>query len=270
MRSPELPPVAEHPSGLGPTEDRMPDRRSQPAAVAVQLDVRGEHGLERLEIAVLHCGEEARRQLLALLLRGVESRPALIDMTSCAGGELSRVRLAGPNDLGDTFVVVVEDVVEQERRPLLRTQRLEDDEEGEGEGVRQLGLPGGIVLRSLGHGLGQPLPDVGLAPGSGRAQLVDRQASGHRGRIGPRRGDLLPLLDRVVDPQQGLLDDVLGLADAAEHPVSDRECPRTQVIVKRVAPAARPRINGLVHAEVPAGWLSFCSSPSRKPSRQLG
>jgi hypothetical protein len=38
-----------------------------------------------------------------------------------------------------------------------------------------------------------------------------------------RRFDLLSSFERAVDPEQRLLDDVLGLGDAAQHPVGDRE-----------------------------------------------
>jgi hypothetical protein len=43
-------------------------------------------------------------------------------MTSGPGRQLASVRLAGPDDLGDPVVVVVEDVVEQERRALFGTE----------------------------------------------------------------------------------------------------------------------------------------------------
>ena len=214
--------------------------------------------------------EEAVRELLALLRarrRRRGSHPAR------GGGRARRAAGRWPGSCRRSrrpVVVVVEDVVQQEGGPLLRRQRLEHDQEGEGEGVGQLGLLGWIVGRALGDRLGQPLADVCLAPGAGRAQLVDRQSRRDGGGVGPGRGDVLAALDRGVHTEECLLHHVLRLAHAAQHPIGDREGPGPQVVIKRVAPAARRRIVGLVHAELPTGWPSSCSSPSRKPSRQLG
>src|SRR6201999_2383438 len=48
--------------------------------------------------------------------------------------------------------------------------------------------------------------------------------------VGPRGGDLLASLERLMDAQQRLLDDVLGFGDAAEHPVGDSERSRPQLL----------------------------------------
>jgi hypothetical protein len=48
--------------------------------------------------------------------------------------------------------------------------------------------------------------------------------------VSRRRLDPLASLERVVQPQQGLLGDVLGLGDAAEHPVRDRERRRAELV----------------------------------------
>jgi hypothetical protein len=69
------------------------------------------------------------------------------------GGQLSRIRLVRPDDLGDPVIVVVEDVMEQEGGSLLGAERLQDDQKGQGEGVRQLRLAGRVVLGALGDRL---------------------------------------------------------------------------------------------------------------------
>ncbi len=47
---------------------------------------------------------------------------------------------------------------------------------------------------------------------------------------GGGRVDALARLEGLVNPRQGLLDHVLGIADAAEHPVGDGERPRAQAL----------------------------------------
>ena len=96
---------------------------------------------------------------------------------------------------------------------------------------------------------GQPLADVGLAAGPRRAQVVDAQPGGHRGQERLRRVDRArPAARHRLRPvvaQEGLLDDVLRLADAAEHPVGDREHQRPQPPVMRRA--AVPLAPALAH-----------------------
>ena len=174
-------------------------------------------------------------------------------MASRACRELAGVVLALADDLGDLGVAVVEHVVQQEHRALLRREALQEHEEGERERVGHLGLAGRIG-RAVGHErLGQPLADVGLASHAGRAQLVDREPRGHRRDVRPRRLDPLALLERLVEAEERLLDHVLGLGDAAEHPVGDRERRRAQLLeqlVVRVGHAASPR-EALPPARVP-------------------
>ena len=65
-------PVAKHLRHALAAEDRLLDRRRDPAAVAVQRDVLGEQRLEPFEVTVLSGRDKARREPLALLGRGVE------------------------------------------------------------------------------------------------------------------------------------------------------------------------------------------------------
>ena len=122
-----------------------------------------------LQLALCGGGEEASRQLVALLARGLESWSALLDVAAGSRGQLARVVLALADDLGDLGVAVVEDVVQQEGRALLRREALEQNEERERERVGELGLARRVV-GAVGHErLGQPLTDVGLAAYAGGA-----------------------------------------------------------------------------------------------------
>jgi hypothetical protein len=76
--------------------------------------------------------------------------------------------------------------------------------------------------------LWRPLADVVLAAGARGVQLVDRQPGSHSSGERARRCDLLAGLKRLIHPQQRFLDHVLGVGDAAEHPVGDGERHRLQ------------------------------------------
>ena len=84
------------------------------------------------------------------LARGLEARPALVDVTPGPRRELAGVVLALAEDRGDLVVAVVEDVAEQERRALLGRQALEQHEEGERQRVGHLRPARRIVGRVVG------------------------------------------------------------------------------------------------------------------------
>ena len=78
-----------------------------------------------------------------------------------------------------------------------------------------------------------------------RAQLVDRQAGDDRGQVGLRRLERLAVFERAVQAQQALLDEILGLAHAAEHAVGDPEGAGPQLLVELLChghfiPVAKP------------------------------
>jgi hypothetical protein len=98
-------------------------------------------------------------------------------------------------------------------------------------------VPGRIVVAVGDDRLRQPLADVALAAGARRAQLVDRQPGGHGGHERPRRCDPLAGIERLMHPQQRFLDHILGLGDAAEHPVGDRERDRPQLVEQSLMPS---------------------------------
>ena len=144
------------------------------------------------------------------------------------GEDLPAVGLGLSGDLGDRLVVVAEDLVEQEHGPFGRGQAFQQDEEGHGQGIGHLG-----ALRGVGCGrgrqfvaderLGQPGAHVGFPPYPGGPQVADGQPGGDRGQVGLGRVDAGALAEHPRQPQEGLLHDVIGVADAAGHPVGDRE-----------------------------------------------
>ena len=76
--------------------------------------------------------------------------------------------------------------------------------------------------RPVGHRLGDPLADVALPAGPGRAEQVEADAAGDGGQPGAGRLDgLLLLPGQGVPAGVGLLDDVLGVGERAEQPVGD-------------------------------------------------
>ena len=99
------------------------------AAVAGRDRVLGQQLDEPVEVALADRLEEAPGQRLALLPRGLEARPAGLDVTARADGELASVLARLADDLGDRVVAVVEDVVEEEDRPLDRAQGLQRDQQ---------------------------------------------------------------------------------------------------------------------------------------------
>ena len=188
----------------------------------------GQQLLQPLEVALLGGREEAGRELLALLARGLEPRAPLLHVAAGPRGELAGVLLARPDDLRDPVVGLVEHLAQQERGALLGRQALEQDEEGERQRVRHLGLARGIVVGARHERLRQPLAHVGLAPDPRRAEVVEREPRDHRRQVRARRLDPLAALARPVEAEEPLLHHVLRLAHAAEHPVGDGERRRAE------------------------------------------
>ncbi len=98
-RSSNPPPRARDPRPAGERLDHLAapvqrprDRRDAAAAVAMQHDVLGQQRLELLDLAVASGGEEAARQLVAELVRGLVARPPLLDVAPRPGRQLARRR----------------------------------------------------------------------------------------------------------------------------------------------------------------------------------
>ena len=169
-------------------------RRRLAAAVAVDDDVGGEQLLERREVAVLGRGEEALGELVAMLPRGLEARPALVDVPSRADDELAAVVLALVDDRGDLVVAVVEHLAQQEHGALDGREALEQHEERHRERVGHLG-----VRRRIGS----PASSVSSGSGSHGPTYCSRRTRAERswsiasrvvtadryafGRLDPRR-----------------------------------------------------------------------------------
>jgi len=199
------------------------------AAVAAEHHVVGQQLLQSFEIAVLGGREEAGRELLPLLARGLEPRAPLLHVAAGSCCELAGA-LARAHDLRDPLVGLVEHVAQQERGALLGREALEQDQEGERQRVRHLGLAAGIVVVAGHERLGQSLANVGLAPDPRRAELVEREPRNHRRQVGARRLDPLAALARPVQAQEPLLHHVLSLAHAAEYPVGRSQTPTCRAL----------------------------------------
>ena len=139
-------PRDERPRHPGAAVERTFDGGHLAAAVATEHHVMGQQLLQPFEIALLGGREEARREPLLLLARGLEPRAPLVHVTAGPRGELAGVLRARADDLRDPVVGLVEYLVQQERGALLGRQALEHHEEGERQRVRHLGLAGGIVV----------------------------------------------------------------------------------------------------------------------------
>jgi hypothetical protein len=171
------------------------------------------------------------RQLVAPGGGGLEAGAPGVDVAAGADRDLAAGGLRAVDDRGDLGEREVEHLVQQEDRPLDGGERLEHDEEGRRERVGPLGVGGRVGRRVGEQGLGQPIADVGLAAHAGRAQVIDGQTGHRRGDPGLGRGHDLAAGLRAVQAQQALLDEVLGLAHAAHHPVGGGEGPRPQLLV---------------------------------------
>ena len=142
-RPPSARPGAARPPACGRRgrgRERARQRRHLAAAVAVQHHVLGEQGLERREVAVAGGGEEA-------LGRARRAAPATASKRGRRSSTWRRARAASWRTLASlcrrssaiSLVAVVEDVVQQEHRPLLGRQALEQHEERQRQRVGRLG-----------------------------------------------------------------------------------------------------------------------------------
>ena len=201
-------------------EERLLRRHRLAAAVGVQDGVLGEQLLQGLQVALLGGREEPFEQGVAGGLVGVEARAAGLEMLARPRHELPRVHLGPLDDVGDLRVLVPEHLAQQVGRPLDRGQPLQQHQQRQRQRIRELGARGRAGRRVLDQRLRQPRPDIRLATGPRRLEDVDREPRHHRRHPGGR------LVDRAFlarQAQERLLGHVLGLRDAAEHPVGHAE-----------------------------------------------
>jgi hypothetical protein len=198
-----------------------PRRAGQPTAVTDQHDVLGQGGLERRHIPG-HRGEKERCAELYVRLR-VDGEPPRRVLSQPGPGppvQLPAVRIREADDLGDVGVRVVERVAQHADGALGSGEPLEEGERGQ---AHRFALLDGLKRAQLTaeHRLGQPRPDVRLAPGTGTAELVQAEPGHDRGQERSRITDLLGR--RPPKPRR--LHHVLGVRGRSEHPVRDREQP---------------------------------------------
>ena len=198
------------------------------AAVADHDDVGREQIEQAGQVAAARGGEEPAGHLVALRGRCLEAwlagaGPALVDVAPGPDEDLAAVRLGLAGDLGDLLVVVAEHLVQQEHRALGRRQALKQHEERHRQRIGHLGPLRGVGLAVRDERLGQPGADVGLTAHPRGPQVADRQPGGGRRQERLGQGDGRAVAKRAGQPEEGLLHDVLGVADAAGHPVCDRE-----------------------------------------------
>ncbi len=215
----------EQPDHLVPALHRpQPRRFAVAAAVRPDRDVRREDLHQRGDVPVERGPHEPLRRLPPHPRMRPVPRPARVHVFPGAPGQLPYGRRGAVEDSGDLGVRVAEDLVQHEHRPLQRGQRLQHHQHRQGDG---LGAQGRIVRAVVGgdQGFGQPGADVGLLAAADRGAAAQRVVDGRPDEVRPWVGDLLQRLAAAPGRpgQPGLLEDVLGVGDAAEHVVDDAE-----------------------------------------------
>ena len=209
-------------SGHGPrTAEHERQARTRRPAVGSQDDVRVEDGDERVEVAVASGGEERVDDFALAGAIGVGSRGLPLHPAASAAGELPR-RGRGPLDhRGDLLERHRKHVVQHEREPLGRRQRLEHHQQRQSDRVGQqrflLGVAPGFVADDR---VGDVHVEGLLAPRLAGAQHVQAHPCHHRGQPPGKVLDAAGV--GATDAQPGVLNGVIGLAERAEHPVGHR------------------------------------------------
>ena len=143
-------------------------------------------------------------------------RTSRVDMAPGAVGQLPHRRLGpvqGRRHLGEAQP---EHVVQHERRPLQRRQRLEHDEHGHRHRVGHLDALGGTTVGR--HRFGEPRPDVVLPPVLLLTDPVQRLPGRDGEEVGARVADLAAPGRDGRPAQPRLLYRVLRVGDAARAP----------------------------------------------------
>ncbi|MNE06901.1 hypothetical protein D3C80_995010 [compost metagenome] len=210
------------------------------AAVGPQGGAFGQKRPERRHVAGSRGVEEGAGDALALLgLDGVAG-PRLLHMATGAVGQLAHRGGIAFQRRRHLVKADLEDVVQQEGGALQRRQPLHGGHQRQGQVV---GEGFGLGLRVGDQGLGQPGADIGLAPGAGGFQLVQRQPRRGAGQPGGGFADL-----GRIDPapaQPGLLHHVFRFSQGTEHAVGEAR-QSGAVRLEDVGGGVRPR-----HAPVP-------------------
>ena len=195
------------------------------AAVGAEHDVRVEHGHEAVEIALAGGGEVGVDDCPLADHVGVRRRRRVAHAAPGAACELAGRLRRAVDHRRDLVEWHREHVVQHEREPFGRAERVEHDLQRDPDGVRQQRLV-------LGVGPGHRRADERLRNEGVQRLLAARPARAEHVQADPRDDRRQPRVEAVdlrrvgaPQPQPGLLHGVVGLAQRAEDPVGDRAQP---------------------------------------------
>jgi hypothetical protein len=221
---------AGHPAG---TDDRAASGPAFGTTVGNAYDLRRQAGDDLVHVAGSQRTEQAADEFAVGRggLAGLLFRP---EPAAGPAGDLPACRLGASHRGSDLGVGHLEYVRQHENRPLDRCQLVEQHQEAEGQGVGQLGR---ALRAGISHDrLGQPWPGVDL-PGPRRgAEPVEAKAGGCGDQPGLGVGDVCAA--GRLPAQPGVLGDVVGVGQGAEHPIGQAADPgpgRLERILAHVA-----------------------------------
>ncbi len=218
--------------------DRAAEGRDLAAAVAGHDDIRGEQLLEPFEITITRRREEAVDEVAVVAAGCREPHAPFGHVLAGPSGELPGVGFGRADHLGDVRVLVVEDVVQQQRGPLLGREGLERDEQRERQGIRRFGLSCRDRPRVRHDRLGQPVADVRARAAPGGLQFGDREPGRDRRHEGGRRRAALRRTPPPGAPAAG---------PPARHPRPQRRCRACDTRPRTLAGATRRARVGILH-----------------------
>src|SRR6185437_3377534 len=153
------------------------------------------------------------------------------DAAAAGGGQLAAGGRGAADDAGDLGEGIAEDVVQDKRDAFGGGHRLEHDQERHGDRLVEGDAVGGVgrgagaaadPLGGFGQRLGDPLADVALAAGAGRAELVEADAAGDRGQPGAGGGDgVARARGQGIPAGVGFLDGVFGFGQGSQQPIGE-------------------------------------------------
>ena len=145
------------------------------------------------------------------------------DALACAMHELTARGRRLAERLRDVVVVAIEDVVQHERSALLFAEPLEQRHEGDRQVAREFRVRLGRHDLDFRERLGQPRTEVRGPLRLRRAQPIDREPRDHGCQ--PRLGGAQLRRVLLVPAQPRILQNILRIRAAAEHPIGDAEQP---------------------------------------------
>ncbi|MBE1583051.1 hypothetical protein H4W80_001309 [Nonomuraea angiospora] len=193
--------------------------------------------------------------------------------------ELAYGRFVEVDDAGDLPVGVVERLPQHVGGAFGGGEPFQEQQHGELQGLGAFGAEAGVGAGV--DGFGQPRAEMGLAADAGGPGGVDRQPGG---RGGQERGGVLDRGAVVGLPAQpDVLHQVLGLADAGQHPVGDPEQARSHtgehryrllqighrhrplLVTSAISRLLPPELRGQAGAKVQARKISSSHRSRRRP-----